>query len=273
MNVETRARVAFACVVLVGTAVGAGWYFLAYSRYTTFELRTHDSTDGLITDSPVEFHGVEVGKVKRVELIDPHSVGILLSIRKDAPVTRATIATITARGLATRGFTGYVYIALEDVGKDSGPLRPSPGSAFPLIPVAPSRTVSLDVTIDQVKQDVQLLTALLQSVLDQKTVGSIKQSVDNLQKVTHTLAANNEKLSATISNAERASNQFRPLLESSHEAVQTLQTQLLPQTYDTLLKLNKLSTSLQDVAAEIERDPSVLLRGKRPSPPGPGEKK
>src|SRR5712671_85114 len=273
MNVETRARVAFACVVLVGTAAGIGWYFLASSRYTTFQLRTQDSADGLIDDAPVEFHGVEVGKVTRVELIDPHSVSILLSVRKDAPVTRATIATITARGLATRGFTGYVYIALEDVGKDSEPLQPPPGSAFPLIPVAPSRTVSLDVTIDQVKQDVRLLTGLLQSVLDQRTVGSLKQSVDNLQKVTQTLAANNEKLSSLILNAERASNQFRPLLESSDEAVKTLQTQLLPQTYDTLIKLNKLSTSLQDVVAEIERDPSVLVRGKSPPPPGPGEKK
>jgi phospholipid/cholesterol/gamma-HCH transport system substrate-binding protein len=265
--------VAFACVVLVGTAVGIGWYFVGSSRYTNFQLRTRNSADGLIADAPVEFHGVEVGKVKRVELIDPHSVSILLSVRKDAPVTRATVATITARGLATRGFTGYVYIALEDVGTDSQPLQPPPGSAVPVIPVAPSRIVSLDMTIDQVMQDVQLLTHLVQSVLDQKTVGSLKQSLDDLQKVTQTLAANDEKLRSLISNAEMASNQLKPLLESSSDAVKALQTQLLPQTYDTLLKLDKVSASLKDVAAEIERDPSVLVRGKSPPPPGPGEKK
>jgi phospholipid/cholesterol/gamma-HCH transport system substrate-binding protein len=259
--------------VLFGTAVGIGWYFLASSRYTTFQLRTRDSADGLIDDSPVEFHGVEVGKVKRVELIDSHSVSILLSVKKDAPVTRATVATITARGLATRGFTGYVYVALEDVGSNSQPLTAAPGSPYPLIPAARSRTYSLDTTISQVKEDVQLLTQLLQTVLDQKTVGSLKQSVDDLQKVTQTLAANNQKLGSMILNGERASRQIKPVLDSSGEAVKTLQTQLLPETYDTLLKLNQLSTSLKEVAAEIERDPSILVRGRKPPPPGPGETK
>jgi phospholipid/cholesterol/gamma-HCH transport system substrate-binding protein len=118
-----------------------------------------------------------------------------------------------------------------------------------------------------------LLTHLVQSILDQKTVGSLKQSLDDLQKVTQTLAANDEKLRSLILNAERASNQLEPLLESSNDAVKALQTQLLPQTYDTLLELDKVSASLKDLAAEIERDPSVLLRGKNPPPPGPGEKK
>jgi ABC-type transporter Mla subunit MlaD len=64
--------------------------------------------------------------------------------------------------------------------------------------------VSLDTTIGEVKRDVQVLTDLLQSVLDQKTVTSLKHSIDNLQKVTQTLTANSEKLDAMIVNAERA---------------------------------------------------------------------
>jgi phospholipid/cholesterol/gamma-HCH transport system substrate-binding protein len=106
------------------------------------------------------------------------------------------VATITARGLATRGFTGYVYVALEDEGADRRPLAVLPGETHPLILTAPSRSFSLDTTISEVKQDVQQLTDLLHSVLDQETVASLKHSVDDLKKVAEALATNSQKLDA-----------------------------------------------------------------------------
>lgn len=269
-SVETRARIAFAVVLLLAAAGAAVWYLVGASQYTTFQMHTHDPVSGLIADAPVEFHGVEVGKVKRVELVDARSVSILLSVKKSAPVTAATVATITGRGLATRGFTGYVYVSLDNHGSDTRPLAPIAGSAFPVIPTAPSRSVSLDTAISQLNRNVQSMADLLQSVLDQKTVASLKQSVDSLQRVAQTLAANNGKLASAIVNAERASARLGPLLQSSDEAVKTLRLQVLPEAYRTLGKLDELSTALRDVTAMMKRDPSVLIRGSA-APPGPGE--
>jgi phospholipid/cholesterol/gamma-HCH transport system substrate-binding protein len=280
MSVEHRARVLFALLFLVGTAAAFAWYVFSSKRYATFEIRTADPVSGLIVDSPVEFHGVEVGTVRRVRLVDPRSVSILLNVSRDAPVTRATVATITARGLATRGFTGYVYVALEDNGVDRRPLAVLPGESYPLITTAPSRSVSLDTTISEVKQDVQQLTDLLHSVLDQKTVGSLKRSVDDLQKVTEVLAANSQRLNAMISsaerttmNAEQVSRDVKPLLESSQQVVKALQTQILPETDDAIVRVSELSNSLKEISTEIERNPAVLVRGKSPPTPGPGERK
>src|SRR5215472_7982374 len=280
MNVENRAWVLFGLLLFVGTAAGVAWYGFASTRYATFEIRTTDAVSGLIGDSPVEFHGVEVGKVRRVRLVGPHSVSILLNVRRDAPVSRATVATITARGLATRGFTGYVYVALEDGGVDRRPLAALPGELYPLIPTAPSRSVSLDTTISEVKQDVQQLTDLLHSVLDEKTVGSLKRSVDDLRRVTEVLATNSQRLETMISsaertsmNAERVSRDVKPLLESSQQVVKALQNQILPETDDAIVRVSELSTSLQEISAEIERNPAVLVRGRGPPTPGPGERK
>jgi phospholipid/cholesterol/gamma-HCH transport system substrate-binding protein len=273
INIENRARLTFAIVILLGAVAGLAWYFLASSQYTTYQIRTHDLVSGLIADAPVEFHGVQVGKVKRVELTDAQSVSILLSVKKEAPVTTATVATITARGLASRGFTGYVYVSLEDVGTDVRPLTASPGNPFPLIHNAPSRSVNLDTAISQLNENVQFITELLQSVLDKKTVASLKESVDGLQQVTRTLAANNEKLGSIILNTERASNQLTPLLESSNDAVKALQTQVLPEAYKALTNLDSASRSLSGVATKIDRDPSILIRGIGAPPPGPGETK
>lgn len=164
-HINTKARVAFVAALLISIVAGAIWYHLSVNQYATYQIITEDAVSGLITDAPIEFHGVEVGKVKSIRLLNPHSVSVVLSIDKAAPVTSASIATIISRGLATRGFTGYVYISLEDVGVDSRPLTTRPGTRYPIIPTAPSKVITLDTTINQVNDNVQVVTELLQSIL------------------------------------------------------------------------------------------------------------
>jgi phospholipid/cholesterol/gamma-HCH transport system substrate-binding protein len=302
IGTNTLARLMFAAVLLISTVVGAIWYLHSVSRYATYQIDTEDTVSGLAIDAPVEFHGVEVGKVKTIRLISPHSVSIVLSVDKAAPVTTASVATITSRGLATRGYTGYVYISLDDVGIDSRPLTTRPGEPYPIIRTAPSKIITLDTSIDQVKDNVQVITDLLQSLLDKKTIVSLQQSVDSLQKFTKVLAANTEKLNSIVVNTERASQRFDPLLKSAddsarqlqmkilpeaHEAltnlepllqtsrdtVSALEMQILPEARKALIDLDNLSTTLTGVAAKINRDPSILIRGTTPPPPGPGESK
>jgi phospholipid/cholesterol/gamma-HCH transport system substrate-binding protein len=272
-DVNTKARLAFLAFLLVSILAGAIWYFVSVSDYVNYQISTEDSVSGLIVDAPVEFHGVDVGRVKSVKLVRSNSVRILLSIDKTAPITSASVATITSRGLASRGFTGYVYIAIEDVGIDSRPLAALPGEPYPTIPTAPSKSMTLDGTLTQMNENVQAVTDLLQSTFDEKTIASLKQSVDSLQQVTEVLAENSRKLNSIVVNTERASHRLEPLLESSHDTVRALQTQILPEAHKTLSNLDALSSSLSGVATRINRDPSILIRGTRPPPLGPGEEK
>jgi len=240
---ESRALWIFAGLLLLGGVAAIGWLAVASSRYATYEIRTHEPVSGLIPDAPVEFHGVEVGKVARVELTDPGSVSVLLHVRKDAPVTPATVATITSRGLASKGFTGYVYVSLENDAAGAQPVA-NAGIGYPQIRTAPSRSVNMDTTMSQVNENVQSITALLQTSLDAKTIASLKQSLESMQTITRTLADNSEKMNTLISNAERASGRLEPLLVSGNETAKALQTQLLPQAYQALANLDSLSTAL-----------------------------
>jgi len=95
--------------------------------------------------------------------------------------------------------------------------------------------------------------------------------VDSLQRVTKTLADNNAKLNTLIVNGERASHQLQPLLESSRDTVNALQTQILPEAHKALASLDSLSISLGGFATKVNKDPSVIVRGAIPPPPGPGE--
>jgi phospholipid/cholesterol/gamma-HCH transport system substrate-binding protein len=302
IGTNTLARLIFATVLLISATVGAIWYLHSVGQYATYQINTEDSISGLAIDAPVEFHGLEVGKVKTIRLVGPHSVSIVLSIDKAAPVTAASVATITSRGLATRGYTGYVYISLDDVGIDSRPLIRRPGEPYTIIRTAPSKVITLDTSIDQVKENVQVITDLMQSLLDKKTITSLQQSIDSLQTITKALAANNAKLNSIVANTERASRRLeplldsadatlgqlrtqivpelhealsilKPLLESSHDTVSALEMQILPEARNTLIDLDNLSTTLTGVATKLNRDPSILIRGTTPTPPGPGEPK
>ena len=63
---EAKARWLFTGFLLLVVAGAAAWLLLGTVRYNTFELRTRDSVSGLLPGAPVEFHGVEVGKVRSV---------------------------------------------------------------------------------------------------------------------------------------------------------------------------------------------------------------
>jgi phospholipid/cholesterol/gamma-HCH transport system substrate-binding protein len=251
---EIRARWLFVAT-LAAVAVGVvAWMAISAARYATYEIRSQDAVSGLVRGAPVEFHGVEVGKVQAVELLQPKLVRVLLEVRRDVPVSSATVATITGRGLAARGFTGYVYVNLEDTGAAGKPLASVRDSPYPLLASAPAQVVSMDTTIEQMNQTVQSLGALLQTTLDRKTVTALKDSMANLEQVTRTLSANNQKLGTIIANAEKASMQIQPLLQSSSEAVKTLQTEVLPRTRETLVQLDGLSTSVNERMSVILRN-------------------
>jgi phospholipid/cholesterol/gamma-HCH transport system substrate-binding protein len=259
VSVESRARWAFLGIVLLLTLAGLGWYGAQSARSVTYEIRTHDNATGLMVDSPVEFHGVEVGKVVAVDLTGPASVRLLLRVRKEAPVSAATVATITSRGLASRGFTGYVYVALEDDGQGVGPLPVAAGRVYPQIRVGAARSMNLDIAMTQVNANVQAMSRLLQATLDDGTVASLKQSLASLQQVTRVLAENSGRMKSVAVNLERASRRLEPLLRTGNEAAAALQTQVLPQASQAFIAVDGASSTWRATAERAGRGLDPLL--------------
>ena len=73
-SAESKARWLFAAFLLAVAAGAALWWAAAEARWKTYEVRTSDAVSGLIPGAPVEFHGVEVGKVRAVDLQNPRLV-------------------------------------------------------------------------------------------------------------------------------------------------------------------------------------------------------
>jgi len=222
IDVDMKARLLFVAFLVLLGAGALVWYLVAAARYAVYQIYTSDAVSGLIVDAPVEFHGVEVGKVKSVKLVDPHRVGVVVEVERGTPISSATVATIISRGVAARGFTGYVYVSLEDAGAGT-PLQARPGEAYAEIRTAPAKVVTLDTAVNQVNDNVQATTDLLRALLDKNTVASLRQSIDNLQRVTKVLADNSGKLESVIATAEHASHRMEPLLATSQRTVDAMQ--------------------------------------------------
>lgn len=256
-NVHRKARLLFVAVLCGGALAGLAWQSWSSSHFRTYRIETHDPVSGLIVDSPVEFHGVEVGKVTNIRLMDGRTVSILLKAANDAPVSKATVATITSRGLAARGFAGYVYIALENSTPASGPLAVEPGQPYPMIPSAPSRMATMDTTVAEATEKVQGLMRLGESVLDEETIASLKHSVKTLPVLTGLLeAVLDEK---TIASLKRS-------FDSVQEITRRLESML---DEKTIAALKRSVEGLQEItamlAANNKRLDSLIVNAERDS--------
>lgn len=243
-NVNYTLAGVFVITLLTAIVFGIVWLSSGLKRgdFTLYKVYMKESVSGLSVEGPVEFNGVNVGTVGRINIShkDPKLVEVILKIKNDTPVTVATRAK-----LGLRAMTGIAYILLEDKGTDMQPLTKTPNEHYPVIETIPSLLVRLDTTLTQLSASFRELSRSMQSLLDK----------DNLQTV-------------------------KELLAATRSTFQLLETRTIPLTNRTITSANQTFTSLEMVTrdlsaltAEIKQNPSILIRGKAPSQQlGPGEK-
>ena len=256
-NASRNARLLFFAVLCAGGIAALAWNVWSATKYQAYRIETHDPVSGLIVDSPVELHGVDVGKVTNVELLDAGTVSIRLRIAKSTPISKATVATITSRGLAARGFAGYVYVALENTGSASGPLLLETGQPYFLIPTARSRIVTMDTVAAEVTEKVEEITRLLHQVLDDNTIVSLKRSLEALPEITRILqSVLDEKTLASLRHSVDDLQEITRILQSVLDA-------------KTVASLKRSADGLQEImttlAANNKRIDSLIFNAERDS--------
>lgn len=270
-NINYAAVGAFVIALITAMVMAIIWLSSGFSmqKYITYKVYMQESVSGLSIDSPVEFNGVDVGSVTSVTLdkTNPQLVVLMLNISATTPITQGTVAT-----LKTRGVTGITFMALTDKSEDMRQLTVMKGEQYPVIPTAPSLFTRLDTALSSLSDNLHDVSVSVRELLDKDNQKNIKQILLNLSEVTGALAANNERMTQIMTNTERASKEFLPLVRSSSDAMRMLQLQTLPATYQLINNLNVISRSLTGVAADLQQNPSILIRGVQRQSSGPGEK-
>ena len=83
-----------------------------YDLYLAIE---DESVAGLNLNAPVKFNGVDVGKVRDIQLdpANPERVRLMFAIERGTPIKEDTVAV-----LKTQGLTGIAYVELSGGARD-----------------------------------------------------------------------------------------------------------------------------------------------------------
>lgn len=241
------------------------WFYFSAPPFQGYSIYTPDSVSGLLIEAPVEYKGVDVGKVKKIDLFNHDWVKIELDIQKKIAISNKTAALISSRGLTNRGYTGYVFVELCDVENPIASSLPPHVDKKRVIPLLRPQNYSLDETLSDMGEDLHQITEILKTLLDKDTILSIKKLVNNLQDLTSNLEKHDKALISLITKLEAASGDIKPFFATTQRTMTTLD--------HTLNSVDALSNSMIDLTNKLNRDPSIIIRGTKPAKPGPGERK
>lgn len=266
----------------------------ASGNYTDYVIYLQSGAGSLNRNSPVQYHGVPVGRVEEVTL-DPNNptrARVVLAIRESAPIKEDTSAEVD-----TRGVTGAGYVSLSGGSPNSPQLHAKAGKEFPVIPTQVSSVTSLTTAAQQIAGKTIGIANRLDKILSDRNIQSISDSLHNISVVTDQLAARSrdidqalQNLNATLGSTREASKQLPQLMAEVRHTIgrfnaaagqigsaaggvdktATRLRLLAPQANDLLQQLAQTSRSLDALVEELQRQPNILLFGK-PVPLGPGE--
>jgi phospholipid/cholesterol/gamma-HCH transport system substrate-binding protein len=294
-------------VVLFGSAlIGAGLWLATGSlrqSYDTYYIFINESVSGLNTDAPVKYRGVAVGRVARIELApgNPGQVRLTAEIRRGTPIKENTVATLRLQGL-----TGIAYVELSGGTAGAAPLKIGPGQRYPVIRSKPSFLARLDSDFPELLTNVTQLSKQLTLLLNGRNRAAISGTLQHMEAITGDLARQTDTVnrvlagaSTTLRNTARATagldrtlrrigdsaaalqrmadrialttDALTHTLKASSPGVERFSGTTLPQVQGLVTDLHRLVDNLTRISGELRDDPRILLFGRRPRAPGPGE--
>lgn len=237
--------------MLLGAILIAGVLWLAsggnlQKKYVLYSAILEESVAGLNINAPVKYNGVDVGKVKSIELdpSNPELVRLIFAIELGTPIKVDTVAV-----LKTQGLTGIAYVELDGGAKNAAPLVASADEKYPVIQTKPSLGTRLETVLTSVLAKLDNTTSNINSLLSLENRESFKQSLANIEMVTKTIAARNAEIDAGIVNASlaakntaQATQKLNPMIDKLEPAIEQLNV--------TIAQINRSAIAIEKVSNE-----------------------
>jgi phospholipid/cholesterol/gamma-HCH transport system substrate-binding protein len=215
----------------------------------------YENVEGLATSSPVTINGLTVGKVKSITLKDNGKLLIEMQINNDFPITKGSLAQIYSPSpIGGKQIAIVPNSATKDLAVSGDFLVSSMKVGF--IDSLTGQIDPLKVKLDKLLDNANNVLVSVNQVFDKRTRENFQNSLATLnetmaefkiasKEVNGMLADNKSKISATMTNVEKASGNFSKLS-------------------DTLAKANigKTVKSLEKTLANVDKMMASLESGK-----------
>lgn len=271
-------------ILLISLCAGAIWLSFGFdkTKYLHYVVYTSESVSGLSEDALVKFNGVKIGYVDNVSLSadQPGKVRILLNIAQGTPITKSTYATMMAQGI-----TGSYYLNLSEDGKNHALLVSTPAQPIPEIPYHDSFFYRLEKNFDVISKEVE-------SMFSQENSKHMTEILSHLENISAVIDENNRNMNIFLKDLPKISSQLKEAIQdvsnmsndvasagrnvtttmkSARFTLDKFNQQAIPPAVDFINRINQIAATLEQISQDVEQNPAIVLRGKKPPAPGPGE--
>jgi|GEM_PF-2136104 len=295
---EERAHALIAIVFIAILGIGAGWvaWWMMTPGVTRvpYVLIAEGNVAGLGPGSPVNYHGVQVGAVRKVTLAPKNrrQIEVKIAVDDNFPLPRGSYATIASQGLI-----GSKAVELN-LGKGSGTIETTTQAPAQLT-LKSGALAGLMQNAGDIMASLKSTLKSVQAVLSERNRGHIDDTLAHIDRASAQLVALEkaaqpavrampqliDRIQATLKSAHGVLQQAGKLVADARQPVRRigraasaaagLATQFnqttAPQLEALMDRLGTLSEHLQVLVETLQRTPQSLLRGPARQHAGPGE--
>ncbi len=192
------------------------WFTRDSTVRNLYELSTREAVSGLQPQATVRYRGIAVGKVSSIDF-DPKvrgNVRVLVSIDERVPLTKSSYATLSYQGV-----TGLAFIALDDKGESSEPLKPDNDNP-PRIPLRPSTLALLQERGEAILNQVETAAKRVNQLMGDDNQKRIADALESIAQVAASASQLTRQLDNTIkTRLDPALASIAPLANTARESL------------------------------------------------------
>jgi len=215
----------------------------------TYVVVFNEAVRGLNVGSAVQYNGIKVGEVLDLSL-DQSDLSVVLArikVQGDIKVKEDTQARLVLTGI-----TGASIIGLSGGSLDSPELaRPETGD--PVIVATPSPIAQLLSNSDNLMTNLTSLVASAQQVLTPENADRIGRSLENLERLTESMAGQSDSFSEVLEAVTEASRQVNVALVEATGLIKNTDRLLDRQGAATLESVQQAMTSLENTGNSLNQ--------------------
>ncbi|HQW81079.1 MAG: MCE family protein [Rhodanobacteraceae bacterium] len=201
---ETHARYfligIFSLVVTISLVLFVLWLGKLHldRDYQEYDVRFHESVTGLSIGGLVQYHGIQVGEVRRLSLDanDPREVRVRIRVAADTPVKTDTKAQLSYTGL-----TGVAVVEMFSGTPKAKLLREVDTRHAPEIDTVPSTLSQLMSGGSGAMHSAQEVMARIAEVLNDENIGRVSALLNNLAAVSNDVKSDYPALREALTGA------------------------------------------------------------------------
>lgn len=305
---ETRANyilIGLFTLIVTALLIGFGLWaakFASESSWSEYDVVFSEAVTGLGIGGTVQYNGITVGEVRKLDIDPTNPTKVLVRIRIKATTP---IKVDTQAKLAFVGLTGITQIQLKSFNAKSIDLKPNESNPIPRIIAKESALSKLFNSTDDISTTATNVMLRLNETFSDENIKNLSKTLDNLEKISSSISNEREdigliirdaraaitKLDATLKSAdsiaakldqgvvndlpaliekvnaalvqyEALGKNANSLIESNNDAINNFSQQGLAQVGPAIVELRTLLKQLSRVAAELEQKPNALITGK-----------